>query len=189
MLVVTCALLAYGCKREERGFRVEPPAASRTEGRSLSNLYPGTPNPPPPPQPVENEFEENAYAVSEGKTLFNKYNCSGCHANGGGGIGPALMDDKWIYGGNPENIYATIVEGRPNGMPSWRGRIPDYQLWQLVAYVRSLSGNVPKDIPSARPEDMKTHKQEAASPTKPPQQSTEPNPGGGSVGTPGGGRP
>ena len=35
------------------------------------------------------------------------------------------MDREWIYGGQPANIFATIVEGRPNGMPSWRGRIPD----------------------------------------------------------------
>jgi len=45
------------------------------------------------------------------------------------------MDDEWIYGFEPVNIFATIVEGRPNGMPSFRNRIPDYQVWQLVAYV------------------------------------------------------
>ena len=32
------------------------------------------------------------------------------------------------------------MKGRPNGMPSFRGRIPEDQIWQLVAYVRSLSG-------------------------------------------------
>ena len=41
---------------------------------------------------------------------------------GGGGIGPPLMDDRWIYGSAPENIYASIVQGRPNGMPAWGGR-------------------------------------------------------------------
>ena len=35
-----------------------------------------------------------------------------------------------------------IVEGRPNGMPSFRGKIPDQQIWQLAAYVRAMSGNV-----------------------------------------------
>jgi mono/diheme cytochrome c family protein len=56
------------------------------------------------------------------------------------------MDNNWVYGSEPANIYATIVDGRPNGMPSWRGRIPDYQVWELVAYVRALSGLVPKDL-------------------------------------------
>jgi cytochrome c oxidase cbb3-type subunit 3 len=178
LVVVAAALLAAiaGCKREERGFRVEPPAAERAAGRSLSNLYPGGAN---PPAPVTNELEENAYAVSEGKALFAKFNCVGCHQYGGGGIGPALMDEKWIYGSNPENVYATIVEGRPNGMPSWRGKIPDYQVWQIVAYVRSLSGQVPKDVPGSRTEDMKTHAKEASPPSASPRPSSEPNPGGG----------
>jgi cytochrome c oxidase cbb3-type subunit 3 len=92
----------------------------------------------------------NAYAISQGKTLYNNYNCSGCHANGGGGMGPPLVDEKWIYGSEPEQVFATIVEGRPNGMPSWRGRIPDYQIWQIVAFVRSMSGQVSKTAAPGR---------------------------------------
>ena len=49
------------------------------------------------------------------------------------------MDDEWIYGGRLEQIHQTMVEGRPNGMPAWGGKIPDQQLWQLAAYVRSMS--------------------------------------------------
>ncbi|PYQ34932.1 MAG: hypothetical protein DMF54_07015 [Acidobacteria bacterium] len=81
--------------------------------------------------------------MTEGQRLYNWYNCSGCHFRGGGGIGPALMDDVWIYGKDPGNIYATIVEGRPNGMPSWRGKIPEYQIWQIVTYVETLRGDRP----------------------------------------------
>ena len=49
------------------------------------------------------------------------------------------MDDEWIYGGRLQQIHQTIVEGRPNGMPAWGGRIPDPQIWQIAAYVRSMS--------------------------------------------------
>jgi Cytochrome C oxidase, cbb3-type, subunit III len=66
-------------------------------------------------------------------------NCTGCHANGGGGFGPALMGKTWIYGGSVENIASTIVEGRPNGMPSFRSLLPMEQVWELAAYVESLS--------------------------------------------------
>ena len=59
------------------------------------------------------------------------------------------MDSRWIYGSEPENIFATIMQGRPNGMPAFGGRIPDDQLWQLVAYVRSLSGQTPQDAASS----------------------------------------
>ena len=80
-------------------------------------------------------------------------NCTGCHAHGGGAIGPPLMDDNWIYGSQPDQIFATIVEGRPNGMPSFRGKLPDYEIWQLAAYVRSLSGQTPKHAAPGRDDD------------------------------------
>jgi cytochrome c oxidase cbb3-type subunit 3 len=66
------------------------------------------------------------------------------------------MDDVWIYGSEPANIYATIVEGRPNGMPSFGGHIPDEQVWQLVAYVRSMSGLVPQDAAPSRNDDIQS---------------------------------
>ncbi len=69
-------------------------------------------------------------------------------------MGPALMDHKWLYGGEPDQIFATIVEGRPNGMPSFRGKLPDNQIWQLAAYVRSLSGQTPKDASPGRTDNM-----------------------------------
>ena len=84
-------------------------------------------------------FYNNAEAVNTGKRLFQQYNCSGCHSNGGGGMGPDLMDDVWIYGSRLEQIHQTLVEGRPNGMPSWGNKVPDQQLWQLAVYVRSMS--------------------------------------------------
>ena len=75
-------------------------------------------------------------------------------------MGPSLMDDEWIYGGRLEQIHQTLVEGRPNGMPAWNGKIPDEQLWQLAAYVRSMSlpatlaaqtGSTPSQTPAPVP--------------------------------------
>jgi cytochrome c oxidase cbb3-type subunit 3 len=54
-------------------------------------------------------------------------------------MGPSLLDNQWIYGGRLEQIHQTLVEGRPNGMPAWGGVLPDDQLWNLAAYVRSMS--------------------------------------------------
>lgn len=94
-----------------------------------------------PPAPiVRNPFEGNAQALADGERLYHWYNCSGCHFNGGGGMGPPLMDDEWIYGSEPQNVLDTILEGRPEGMPSYGGLIPQEQAWQIVAYVRSLGG-------------------------------------------------
>ena len=98
--------------------------------------------------------ESNAYEVQQGKQWYHWYNCAGCHAHGGGSMGPALMDESWIYGSDPDSIFFTIMEGRPNGMPSFRGRIPEGQAWQLVAYVRSLSGLIPKQAAPNRSDSM-----------------------------------
>jgi cytochrome c oxidase cbb3-type subunit 3 len=150
-LVLFGAVLALaGCRREERRFRESPPATTPSAVR-VSALQPGT---VADTTHMANPYESSAYAQSEGQRLFNWYNCSGCHANGGGGMGPPLMDDEWIYGSSPENIYNTIVQGRPNGMPSFAGKIPSPQIWQLVTYVRSLSGLTPMSGRSARTEHM-----------------------------------
>lgn len=85
------------------------------------------------------KYYDNPEAVKVGKFLFGSMNCSGCHTNGGGGMGPSLMDNQWIYGGRLEQIHQTLVEGRPNGMPAWGGVLPDDELWEIAAYVRSMS--------------------------------------------------
>lgn len=104
-----------------------------------STLAPGLSHPLTTVDPRAAGYYDNADAVMTGKRLFGQYNCSGCHSNGGGGMGPSLMDNEWIYGGRLEQIHQTLVEGRPNGMPTWGGKIPDEQLWEISAYVRSMS--------------------------------------------------
>lgn len=155
--IVVVAVVATSCERETRRYRELPAASSRTESVRLTPLQPGGPQ---PGERVLSPYQQNAYGIAQGKTLFTAFNCNGCHALGGGGIGPALMDDKWIYGAAPEQIYSTIVQGRPNGMPSFGGRIPDQQVWQLVAYVQSLSGNVPQDAAPGRSDDLSAKKPE-----------------------------
>jgi cytochrome c oxidase cbb3-type subunit 3 len=136
LLALAAATATFaGCQRSRRTLHEKAPLAARPESIALGSLEAG---PKSPPLTMKNPYEDNAYAASEGQRLYNWYNCSGCHFRGGGGIGPALMDDVWIYGKEPGNIFATIVEGRPNGMPAWRGKIPEYQIWQIVSYVQSL---------------------------------------------------
>jgi len=129
---------APACQHETHDVRPSAEVSQAGPGVVLSTLFAGG-----VPSAIAGTLQanqENAFAMNEGKRLFDAYNCSGCHAHGGGAIGPALMDAKWIYGSAPQNVYDTIVEGRPNGMPSFRGKIPDFQVAQLVAYVRSMSG-------------------------------------------------
>ena len=103
---------------------------------------------------IESPYDDKAWGVSAGKQLFASMNCSGCHANGGGGMGPPLMDDDWIYGSQPEQIFASIAEGRPNGMPAWKYTLSNQQIWEIVAYIRSLSSLNPKGARSGRDDHM-----------------------------------
>jgi len=122
-------------------------------------------------------FPANAQALSDGQRLYEGFNCVGCHAHGGGGMGPPLLDNKWFYGSDPEQVYQSILQGRPNGMPSFRGRLPDYQAWEIVAYVRSLSGHASPNASSGREDHMKTEPPPNSMPPQTPQTAPEPTTG------------
>jgi len=147
VVVLVLATALAGCYREQREFESPPDGSKVLDTVRLTGQQPGEAR---PGAPASNKYEENAYALAQGKRLFRWYNCNGCHAQGGGNMGPALMDGKWIYGSEPPQIFATIAQGRPNGMPSFRGHITDDQIWQLVAYVRSMSGLVRSDAAPSR---------------------------------------
>ena len=172
-LVLTGILLG-ACERETRRFREEPPAAPATSGVRLSELEPG---PTTPDIPLHNAYEGNAWAVAEGKRLYSQFNCVGCHGHGGGAIGPPLMDAEWRYGAEPENVFASIAEGRPNGMPAFGTKVGAQQIWQLAAYVRSMSGLVAKDVAPGRDDHMQKKAPELAAPDAAPRDSrSEPPP-------------
>ena len=156
--LLLCACAFAGCKREQRVFDPGSSGSQIANGVAVNEVHAGG----SVSIPEHGPYEESAYAVGEGKRLFSAFNCAGCHNHGGGGIGPALMDAKWIYGSHPEQIYSTIVQGRPNGMPSFAGKIPDYQVWELVAYVRSLSGQLPTDVVPGRFDEIQVKKAEQA---------------------------
>ncbi len=71
---------------------------------------------------------------------------------------------EWIYGSSPAQIYESIAEGRPNGMPSWGGQIQEYQIWQLVTYVRSVGGFEGKVATPSRAEGMQAKRAEEPKP-------------------------
>jgi cytochrome c oxidase cbb3-type subunit III len=138
--IAVLPLLTAGCSRKAASRQAMiplPPPASA--GVVDTALVPGIAQASITIDPKADAYYDNAEAVVTGKRLFSQYNCSGCHSDGGGGMGPSLMDDEWIYGGRLEQIHQTLVEGRPNGMPAWGAKVPDEQLWQLAAYVRSMS--------------------------------------------------
>jgi cytochrome c oxidase cbb3-type subunit 3 len=138
----------------------------------VSGVYPGGVNLGPD---IHNPLGGDPNAVERGMHAFNAFNCSGCHmANGGGGMGPALSNNRWVYRSSPANIYLTITQGRAKGMPAFGAMLPDRTVWELVAYVKSLS-NAPDTTfgsttaaapPSPDKEQVSANQEQTATPWK-----------------------
>jgi cytochrome c oxidase cbb3-type subunit 3 len=109
----------------------------------ISNLAPGA----APSRPaIKNPAQGDAQARDRGMKYFINFNCSGCHAdNGGGGMGPALSNNLFLYGSAPENIFLSIYQGRPNGMPAWGAVLPEAVIWDLVTYIGKISNEPSRD--------------------------------------------
>ena len=116
------------------GGHVSPTSSVTAPGNTGNTGYVGT------IQPVAmRAFNGNVQDAVAGREVFLRYNCYGCHGGlAGGAMGPSLRDDEWKYGGTDAAILNTLHNGRPGGMPAWKGVIPEPQLRQLVVYIRSM---------------------------------------------------
>ncbi len=84
-----------------------------------------------------------------GQKLFLNY-CTQCHASdarGGKGF-PNLTDGDWLYGGDPQVIKTTILDGRNGVMPALGAALGPEGTRDVANFVRSLSG-LPHDAPRA----------------------------------------
>ncbi len=80
--------------------------------------------------------------LTSGEEIF-KDKCALCHGEFGEGlIGPNLIDNYWIHGtGKISDIAITIRSGIPDkGMAAWQDRIPEDNILQIAAYIKSLKG-------------------------------------------------
>jgi cytochrome c oxidase cbb3-type subunit 3 len=150
-VVVTTAFAAalvlgcHGTPEQVRGgsqAAVRLPADSLLASVPLGDLAGATPN--RLATTITNPYANDQGAVTEGKDLFIQMNCVGCHGyDAKGGMGPDLTDAYWRYGGSPAEIYKSVFEGRPEGMPAWGVAVPHDQIWKIVAYIQSLGGAFP----------------------------------------------
>lgn len=146
--IATLALLSllYACGRSPEGATNRAmsalPSAATMAAVPLGQLA-GAPAQSVAALSTPNPDDVNPQAIEQGKQLYIQMNCAGCHAyNGKGNMGPDLTDSEWRYGGLPVQIYQSIFDGRPQGMPSWGAALPPAEIWKLVAYIQSLGGSV-----------------------------------------------
>lgn len=142
---VTAPAFAQGADKEQQA----TPAAS-AEGASDESAVrelmqtPWTTNIPGalPFESWMNNPEENIPGAAErGMSYFVGMNCIGCHGpNAGGAMGPQLSNDKrFRFGPHPAQHYTVISHGAPAGMPAWGDVLPNVVVWDIVAYIETLS--------------------------------------------------
>jgi len=125
--LVCGALLVVGCKasaHQDEAKKAESGSNEAVADRSL----PGNP------------FAKSAQAVIEGKKIYLRTGCSGCHGvGGGGGMGKPLIDDEWKFGSDDATLFKLIRGEIPNQtMPNAIGKtLTDDEIWKALMYVRS----------------------------------------------------
>jgi cytochrome c oxidase cbb3-type subunit 3 len=133
-VAVLVGCLAGSCASSPPDFASEasPPASVEPVGP-----VPGTKN--ANATSATNPFAGDRMAAGQGRQLFIRFNCVGCHGGrAGGGMGPSLRDVDWLYGDTDAQIFSSIAEGRAHGMPSWQRMLTNGQTWMLVSYIKSL---------------------------------------------------
>ena len=93
-------------------------------------------------QPLE-VLAKNPEALALGRSIFAN-TCATCHGSSAQGATgyPNLADDIWHWGGEPERVLQTVVDGREGIMPAWgqvlTGMGGEHAVDYVVAYVRAL---------------------------------------------------
>jgi cytochrome c oxidase cbb3-type subunit 3 len=89
-------------------------------------------------QPSVNPYHGNAAAIAEGKQVFTQI-CAACHKPDASGlVGPSLVDPYWKYGHTDAELFQTVMEGRPGGMPAWGPQLGSEKVWRALAYLETL---------------------------------------------------
>ncbi|HLH50478.1 MAG TPA: c-type cytochrome [Roseiarcus sp.] len=164
-LVALAAALLFvaGCEREKRDLRTDPPTADALDDVApMPDRISGAP--PDVYVALDGPYQNNAYQLSQGKRLYHWFNCNGCHAEGGGAVGPAFMDGWWRYGPDPISIYLSIRDGRPHGMPAFGPKLTTDQIWQLAGYIQTIGSYSPKTAAPSRDDAMQARPAENRGP-------------------------
>lgn len=100
------------------------------------------------------EIVKDPAKIAAGKEIYNM-RCLACHAADGGGlVGPNLVDDYWLHGGSPVDIAKVIYDGVPaKGMIAWKSQLSVEEIYAATAFIYSLHGTTP-----AKPKDPQGEK-------------------------------
>lgn len=148
LTAIICASIAVACSQQQ-----DPPAPPMAGLPDLSIPVGPVPGPQKTTALPKDPYIGDPVATQEGRQLFVWFNCAGCHGtHGGGGMAPSLRDQVWLFGDDDAHIFASIAQGRGSGMPAWGTKIPEEQIWKIVAYIKSMRTKEEPDPPLTPPE-------------------------------------
>ena len=94
------------------------------------------------------DLARDPHALALGKNVFAN-TCAPCHgSNAKGAVGfPDLTDKIWHWGGEPDQILETVLNGRQAVMPAWGPTLTSMggptAIDDVISYVQSLSKHQP----------------------------------------------
>ncbi len=104
---------------------------------------------------LKNPEPKNAETLEAGKKLYARH-CASCHGpqgKGDGGMALAggapsdLTDETWDYGSTDGEIFTAIRDGVSADMLAYKDKLNDQQIWQVVAFIRSLAPKAKDEKP------------------------------------------
>ena len=110
-------------------------------------VHPPTPHRHPEAQKLKNPLPSDETSVAEGRKIYLRH-CASCHGPSGkgdgsmalaGGTPSNLADETWDHGSSDGEIFVVIRDGVSSDMESYKDKLTEKQMWQLVNYIRSLS--------------------------------------------------
>jgi mono/diheme cytochrome c family protein len=116
---------------------------------------------------LKNPHTDAKSVAQEGQKIYMAAGCNGCHGGtGGGGMGPPLTNQVWVYGSDDDTLFRLVALGSDGlqkqgytrkGSENVVGPMPpqgtivksDDDLWKIIAWIRTINPSSGGGAPSA----------------------------------------
>jgi mono/diheme cytochrome c family protein len=105
---------------------------------------------------LKSPYADFASVAEDGRKVYLAAGCNGCHGMGGGGMGPPLTNQVWVYGKDDDTLFRLIALGSDElqkqgysrkGSENVVGPMPpfgqivksDDDMWKIIAWIRSVN--------------------------------------------------
>jgi cytochrome c oxidase cbb3-type subunit 3 len=140
-LMLSTATLIVAASGADLPARAQAPAAQPPAARDAQ------------PPAEKNPLAGDAEAIRAGMGQF-RVRCADCHGMDATGVRAPDITQVWASGRTDGGLFQTLRIGVPNTeMPSVGARTPDHEIWQILAYLRTLAAPAPGDPPRGNAEN------------------------------------